>query len=324
METATLVAPPVPPAAGSNPLGGLAWAARLSARQFLQGPRKWVILLVGALLPGLMCVFVFLAKDGLVHPFLQLFDQIYLQGALVFIALLGAIPAFSADVEDGTIIYLFSRPTPRPFLVIGKWLGMIVPLAILALLPVLAAWPLALAQVQPYVETRYEMVPGQQGREERPGGEKRPPGGVESDPMQGTREVQYRTVTKEVPSQRQAATARDLGVALLAAVLGILQYGTLFFAIGVVLRWPYVLALVYGVVFEVFVGRADVNIWVLSKFIRAAALRLMEPVPRFLEGSLETAPGLGLAWAGVLAIPAAVLLASAAISTRKSYIGKGV
>ena len=67
------------PAAGLNPLGGLLWAARLSARQFLTGPRKWVILLAGAAFPALLAVFVFLEKGQMLHPYLQLYDQLYVR-----------------------------------------------------------------------------------------------------------------------------------------------------------------------------------------------------------------------------------------------------
>ncbi|MEK7466863.1 MAG: ABC transporter permease subunit [Planctomycetota bacterium] len=318
-------APPAPPASALNPLGGLLWAARISARQFLTGPRKWVILLSGAAFPGLLSIFVFLEKGAMVHPFLQLFDQIYLQGAILFIALLGAIPAFSSDVEDGTVLYLFARPTPRPLIVAGKWLGMLIPLMILAEVPVLVAWPMALAQVKPYTVTTYEPTPpARTGDAARKPGENRPPGGVESAPPGAGQIQKFNEVKKEMPSRRHTALPRDLGTALLATALGVLQYATFFFSIGVVFNRPYILAMVYGVIFEVFVGRTPVNLWVMSKFVRAASLRLMEPVPAFFQGSLETAPPLWGAWIGIVIIPVFVLGVAALIATRKAYIGKGI
>jgi hypothetical protein len=319
-------APLAPPATALNPVGGLLWAARISARQFLTGPRKWVILLAGAVFPGLLSVFVFLEKGAMVHPFLQLFDQLYLQGAILFIALLGAIPAFSADVEDGTVLYLFSRPTPRPLIVAGKWLGMIIPLAVLAEIPVLVAWPMALSQVKPYTETVYEPVMEKSaGTSNLKPGEKPPPGGHSSAPPTSSGQAQeWRMVTREHQSQRHTAIPRDLGTALLATALGILQYATFFFSIGVVFNRPYILAMVYAVIFEVSVGRADINLWVMSKFVRAASLRLMAPVPAYFQGALETAPPLWIAWIGIVAIPVFVLGVAGLIASRKAYVGKGI
>lgn len=318
-------APPAPPASALSALGGMLWAARISARQFLTGPRKWVILLAGAAFPALLSVFVFLEKGAMVHPYLQLFDQIYLQGAILFIALLGAIPAFSSDVEDGTILYLFARPTPRPLIVAGKWLGMLIPLVILAELPVLAAWPMALSQVKPYRETTWEPIKeGSAETAARKPGENRPPGGIESAPPSSGQVQKFRQVEKEMPSKRHPPLPRDLGTALLATALGVLQYATFFFSVGVVFNRPYILAMVYGVIFEVFVGRTPVNFWVMSKFVRAASLRLMEPVPAYFQGSLETAPPLWIAWIGVFAIPVFVLGVAALVAMRKAYIGKGI
>jgi hypothetical protein len=288
-------------------------AARLSARQFLQGPRKWLLLLAGAVYPAMLSLFVFVEKQGLIHPFLQLFDQLYLQGVVLFIALLGAVPAFSSDVEDGTIVYLFSRPTWRPFVVIGKWLGCMVPLTIITLVPVLAAWPLGLRQVQPYESLVWKADAPAKDMEQA--GKRRP----------GNAEAPSGTWVKEMkPSQRQPVKAREVVSALAATAVGAVMYGTLFYCMGVILKWPYMLSLAYGVIFELSVGRAPVRIFVISRFVRSVAIRTLEPVPRFWEADLEYLPDAWLTWIGVPLIPAVLLGAAALLSVRKAYIGRGI
>lgn len=323
LTTPELQARPVP---ASSPMLGLLWAARISARQFLTGPRKWIVLLAGAVFPGLLSVFTFFEKGELLHPYLQLFDQLYLQGVILFMALLGAIPAFSSDVEDGTVTYLFARPTPRPMIVVGKWLGAMVPLLVLSMLPVLAAWPMALRQQQTYTRTIYEPVPssGAEKRADPPPGERREGGtAVETrSPVEGP--VKYHQVTREFPSRRHKPETQHLGMALLATALGVLEYGTLFFALGVVFGRPYMIALSYAVIFEVIIGRAPVKFYVLSKFIRGAAVRFLEPVPSYFQGSLETVPSQFVSWVALLVIPMVILGGAALVASRRSYVSKGV
>ncbi|NUN47304.1 MAG: ABC transporter permease [Candidatus Brocadiae bacterium] len=315
-------APPPPPAAPTSPITGLITAAHLSFRQFLQGPRKWLLLLAGSVFPALLSVFVFLEPKGMNHPFLQLFDQLYLQGAILFIALLGAVPAFSSDVEDGTIVYLYCRPTPRAFIVVGKWLGCIVPLALITMIPVLAAWPLALKQVQPYETTTWVADPsgtavprGEDGAVDDDSGERRP-GMREGSPG--------KFVTMTRPSHRAPAQPRELFAALFASAAGAVLYGTLFFSLGAILGRPYLIAMAYAVIVEATIGRLEIKLYVLSRFVRTAALRSLDPVPRFFEGSLEFLPPAWLGWTGIFVFPLVFLGAAAAFSTWKSYIGKGV
>lgn len=322
----TTPAAPARPIPASSPIVGLMWAARISARQFLTGPRKWIVLLAGAVFPGLLSVFTFFEKGELLHPFLQLFDQLYLQGVILFMALLGAIPAFSSDVEDGTITYLFARPTPRPLLVVGKWLGAMVPLLVVALLPVLAAWPMALRQQQPYTRTVMEPVAAAKPDRtaEPPPDEHRGGGTAVETHAPVSERVQYHAVSREFPSQRHKPEAKHLGMALLATSLGVLEYGTLFFALGVVFGRPYMIALSYAVIFEVIIGRTPVKFYVLSKFIRGAAVRTLDPVPSYFKGSLETVPSEFVSWAALVVIPLVILGGAALVASRRSYVSKGV
>jgi len=304
-------------------------AARISARQFLVGPRKWVILLAGAAFPALLSLFVFVQKEAMIHPFLQLFDQLYLQGIILFLALIGATPAFSSDVEDATIIYLFARPTPRPLIVIGKWAGVMLPLVILSLIPVLVAWPLGLRQVGTYKARAWvkDRSSGEPTSEKRPVAGEQPHGGgtsVEKRPVNsGGNSAGGHYVEVEERSQRHETSGRDVAFALGATALGIVEYGTIFFVLGVLFARPYILSICYAVIFEVFIGRASVNLWVVSKLIRGATLRLMDPVPRFFEGSLETAPSLLVGWLGLVCVPVVFLAAASLVAMKKSYVSKG-
>jgi ABC-type transport system involved in multi-copper enzyme maturation permease subunit len=299
MAEVPIAAPVLAPArpAAVSPVRGMLTAAFFSARQFLHGPRKWLIVLAGLAYPALLSVFVFLDKKSMYHPFLELFDQLYLQGLALFVALLGAIPAFSSDVEDGTIVYLFSRPTPRWMIVIGKWLGMIVPLVALALIPVAAAYPFATAQVQPYevTEGRYD---------------------AEAKTMVFT--------TKEVASHRSEATGADLFLALETTALGVFQFGTLFYALGVAFSRPYIISLSYAVVFEVIIGRTPVEFPSITRLVRSAAFRIPDkPPPAFTDFLRDTAVEPGWTAAGLIAVPIVSMALACWFAKRKSVIGKG-
>ena len=219
-----------------------------------------------------------------------------------------------------------ARPTPRPLLVVGKWLGAMVPLLIVSMLPVLAAWPMALRQQQPFTRTFYEPVPGSGSSRpaDPPPGERREGGTAVETHSPVSETVKYHTVTREFPSRRHKPEAQHLGMALLATALGVLEYGTLFFALGVVFGRPYMIALSYAVIFEVILGRTGAKFYVLSKFIRGAAVRTLDPVPSYFAGSLESVPSPFLSWAGIVLIPLIILGASALVASRRSYVSKGI
>jgi hypothetical protein len=290
---------------------------RLSLRQSLQGPRKWLLLLAGALYPGLLAVFAFVAKGEMLNPCVQIFDQIYLQGILVFICIVAAIPAFSSDAEDATVIYLFSRPVARPLVVVAKWLGALLPLSALALLPVAVAWPIGLQQVRPYVRTTRERVwlP-----DAKPGDPVKP--GEFVAPNGKRYRVEFRR--QEMGSSRTKPGGRDLAALVLATLAAVLVYGTFFFAIGVVLRRPYMFALFYAVIFEIIVGHFETRFWVLSKFIRSAGFRLLAPAPTWLNDFFAIAPSPLVAGLGVILVPALALGGASLAAAMKSYISKDV
>ncbi|MCE9583272.1 MAG: hypothetical protein K8T20_12350 [Planctomycetes bacterium] len=306
---------------------GFLGSARIAARQFLNGPRKWVILLAGGLLPGLLALFVFGAKEAYIHPFLQLIDGLYLQGLGLFIALLGAIPGFSSDAEDGTSIYLFSRPTPRWVVVLGKWAGTVVPLTVLMLLPVLAAWPFALMQQQPY-ETRYSHlvpIPVPKGMEHQPGGYPSvgPHGGQVIILPNGTPAEQVFETHTENP--RLPARGRDLFAALVGVTLAALEFGTFFFCIGVFLKYPYIVAIVYTVIVEIIVGATvQMRIHTLSRLVRATAHYCLGEIPPFLASFQEIAPSGLTCTISLIAVPAACLGLACWVISRRAFIGKSV
>jgi hypothetical protein len=306
---------------------GFLGSARIAARQFLNGPRKWVILLAGALLPGMLALFVFGAKRAFMHPFLELVDGLYLQGLGLFIALLGAIPGFSSDAEDGTSIYLFSRPTPRWVVVLGKWAGTVIPLTVLMILPVLAAWPFAMVQRQPYEvsDTRYVPIPVPKGMEHQPGGYPSvgPHGGRVIILPNGTPAEE--TFEKRTENHRLPARGRDLFAALVGVTLAALEFGTFFFCIGVFLKFPYITAIVYTVIVEIIVGAAvPMRIHTLSRLVRAAAHSCLGEIPPFLSGFQEIAPSGLTTTISLIAVPAACLGLACWIISRRAFIGKSV
>lgn len=291
-----------------SPLPGLLASARLALRQFLNGPRKWLLLLLGAVFPGIISIFAFAVEHGPVNPFLQIFEGIYLSVILLLIALLGATSGFSGDAEDGTIVYLFTRPTPRWAIVVGKWLGTVPPLVVLTLLPVFVSW--GLAQRSPAdssgaaADERAAMRPADDGRAPGTGA-----------PNRTAAPPRARTV-REIPG------ARDLALVSFATAVSTLEFGTLFFALGVVVGRPYVLGLCYSVLFELIISLTPFKMWVISKMLRGAVFRIPTPVPRFWEGALEDLPSVTVCVIGLVVVPLASLAVAAIVVGHKSYLAK--
>lgn len=295
-----------------NPLAGLFAATRLALRQFLNGPRKWILLLLGAVFPGLLALYVFVIEHGPIHPFLQSFDWFYLSAILLLICLLGATSGFSADAEDGTIIYLFTRPTPRWQIVLGKWLGTVPPLMLLCILPVLIAWPIALRQDH---VAEVAAAPPPAISDVKPAStEGMPPG---SNPSQRPSPQPRR------PAAHLPATGNDLALVLFGTALAVLEFGTVFYALGVIVSRPYVVGLCYAFIVELIMGIIPFKLWVIAKFLRGALFRIPTPVPRFWESDLEKLPSVLVCVIGLVAVPVLSLAAAAFIAGRKSYLTKG-
>ncbi len=289
-----------------SPLPGLLAAARLAFRQFMNGPRKWLLLLLGAVFPGIISIFAFAVEHGPVNPFLQIFEGIYFSVILLLIALLGATSGFSGDAEDGTVVYLFTRPTPRWAIVLGKWLGTIPPLVALSLLPVFVSW--GLAQHTP-AETSVAEEPAAM----RPQGDDRKPG---TGAPNRTAAPPRPKAVHEIPG------AKDLALVSFATALSALEFGTLFFAFGVVIGRPYVVGLCYSVLFELIMGLTPFKMWVLAKMLRGAVFRILTPVPRFWEGALEDLPSATVCIIGLIVVPVASLAISAIVVGHKAYLAK--
>ena len=292
-----------------SPLPGLLAAARLALRQFLNGPRKWLLLLLGAVFPGIISIFAFAVEHGPVNPFLQIFDGIYFSVILLLIALLGATSGFSGDAEDGTVVYLFTRPTPRWAIVVGKWLGTLLPLIVLTLVPVFVSW--GLAQHRPGDDSA--SADADEPAAMVPTGDGKPPGTGAPNRTSGA--PRPRTV-HETPG------VKDLALVSFATALSTLEFGTLFFALGVVLGRPYVVGLCYSVLFELILGITPFKMWVLSKMLRGAVFRILTPVPRFWEGALENLPSATVCAIGLVVVPVASLALAMIVVGHKSYLSK--
>lgn len=288
-----------------NAIPGLLASARLALRQFLNGPRKWLLLLLGAVFPGIVSIFAFAVEHGPVNPFLQIFEGIYLSVILLLMALLGATSGFSGDAEDGTVIYLFTRPCPRWAIVAGKWLGTVPPLVLISLVPVLLSFVLA-----QHVPAESPPPPGEAAM--RP-----------ADPGSPGTGAPHRTAAPPRPRDvHETPGARDLALVSFATALSTVEFGTLFFALGVLVGRPYVVGLCYSVLFELILGLTPFKMWVLSKMLRGAVFRIPTPVPRFWEGALENLPSGFVSTAGLALLPVASLgLAMFAVGY-KSYLAK--
>ncbi len=291
-----------------SPLPGLLASARLALRQFMNGPRKWLLLLLGAVFPGIIAIFAFAVEHGPVNPFLQVFEGIYLSVILLLIALLGATSGFSGDAEDGTVVYLFTRPTPRWAIVMGKWLGTVPPLVALALLPVFVSW--GLAQSSPADSSG--SVADERAAMRPEGGGSAPGTGA---PNRSSAPPRGRTV-REIPG------AKDLALVSFATAVSVLEFGTLFFALGVVVGRPYVVGLCYSVLFELILSLTPFKMWVLSKMLRGAVFRIPTPVPRFWEGALEDLPSATVCVIGLVVVPVASLAVATIVVGHKSYLAK--
>ncbi|KAF0242445.1 MAG: hypothetical protein FD180_3896 [Planctomycetota bacterium] len=292
-----------------SPLPGLLASARLALRQFLNGPRKWLLLLLGAVFPGIISIFAFAVEQGPVNPFLQIFDGIYFSVILLLIALLGATSGFSGDAEDGTVVYLFTRPTSRWAIVLGKWLGTIPPLILLSLVPVLVSW--VLAQHKPGDESKSSETAG--SSELRSTGDANKPG--TGAPNRTSAPPRPRAI-HETPG------AKELALISFATALSTLEFGTLFYALGVVIGRPYVVGLCYSVLFELILGLTPFKMWVLSKMLRGAVFRIPTPIPRFWQGALENLPSATVCTIGLLVVPVASLAIAMIVVGQKSYLAK--
>jgi ABC-2 type transport system permease protein len=101
--------------------------AALQLRQLLGGTRLLVlgVLLAGlVILPGVVRVFAPPADaPAAVYPlvFVMMLNFVFLQTVVILVPLLLATSLIRDEVEEGTLVYLVTRPLPRPVLLLGKY-----------------------------------------------------------------------------------------------------------------------------------------------------------------------------------------------------------
>jgi ABC-2 type transport system permease protein len=96
---------------------------RVTLRQLL-GRRRTLLLVLLAALPVLLAVAFRVAGQTDVERFTRrIFDTITLTILLPLVAILFGSGAFSAEIDDGTVVYLLAKPVPRWLVIAAKAAG---------------------------------------------------------------------------------------------------------------------------------------------------------------------------------------------------------
>lgn len=121
--------------------GALLAIARLELRRMLGGPRPFVLLGLALLVAALGFVVRHFAPapgadatQAWTLLYLLLLTFLFLQTIGILVPLLHTSGLIRDELEEGTLVYLFTRPVPRPLVFLAKWCAAsALSLAILAL-----------------------------------------------------------------------------------------------------------------------------------------------------------------------------------------------